>query len=294
MDGIFQWIKNITYYLIFISLISNLMPNGKYERYIKLFSGAVFLLIAAGPLTGGLKLDEKLAYAYQQIQFVQDTREFEKQLWGMEAERMGRIIRQYEEAVAQDVRAMAEADGYRCVEASVQIEGDAESSQFGQVTAIEMVLERGDNDEWMAVGSGDVEAEAFLEKEAGAGEGGNQTGGRTAVEPVEGIQVQVDAGSREDSSEIGHGKHGGAGVDPEAGTDQKREKNEVQSRARRARAQKEQEELYGFQRKVAGYYGLEETDIRITQQDDEGKLDYSAVPGIDPYDSSNAVGKSGG
>lgn len=49
----FQWIKNITYYLIFVSLLSHLMPAGKYEQYMKLFFGAVFILIVAAPLTGG-------------------------------------------------------------------------------------------------------------------------------------------------------------------------------------------------------------------------------------------------
>ena len=56
MEAVIQWVKNIVYYLIFISLVFNLLPKGKYEQYIRLFSGAVFLLIALAPLTGGLKL----------------------------------------------------------------------------------------------------------------------------------------------------------------------------------------------------------------------------------------------
>ncbi|MDO5349074.1 MAG: stage III sporulation protein AF [Lachnospiraceae bacterium] len=283
LDGIFQWIKNITYYLIFISLISNLMPNGKYDRYIKLFSGAVFILIVVGPLMGSLKLDEKLAYAYQQIRFAQDTSEFEKQLWGMETQRMGQIIQQYEEAVAQDVKAMAEAEGFECVEAAVQIEKDAGSENFGQVVGMELVLEGGKEDGWMEAGSADVEAEGFLEKKTGKGEEGSQTMDQAAVEPVEDVQVRVEA----DKNSIREGEGTGSktgGIEGNAG---------ALSRARRAREQKEQEALYGFQRKVAGYYGLEEANIRITRQDDEGKLDHTALRGTDPYDSSHAL-RAGG
>ncbi len=246
MEGIVRWIKNITYYLIFISLISNLMPNRTYDRYIKLFSGAVFILIVAGPLTGSLKLDEKLAYAYEQIRFAQDTKEFEKRLWGMEAERMGQIIRQYEEAVEQDVAAMAEAAGYFCAKADVQIDGNAESEHFGQVVGIQLVLEGRGEDEWMAAGSDDAKAEGYLEETAGKGEEGKISIHRSETEPVESVQVQVGTGKDGERTEL----------------------NRTQSRAQRAREQKEQEELYGFQRKVAGYYGLKEADIRITRQDD--------------------------
>lgn len=39
MEAVIQWVKNIVYYLIFISLVFNLLPKGKYEQYIRLFSG---------------------------------------------------------------------------------------------------------------------------------------------------------------------------------------------------------------------------------------------------------------
>ena len=49
-----------------------------------------------------------------------------------------------------------------------------------------------------------------------------------------------------------------------------------------------QEELYGFQRKVAKYYGLEEKNIQIAWKDEERKLDSSAVPGADFDDRRSA------
>ena len=61
MEWIFQWVKNITYYLVFMSLVSNLLPETRYERYIKLFCGVVFILLVTGPLTAGFKLDRMLA-----------------------------------------------------------------------------------------------------------------------------------------------------------------------------------------------------------------------------------------
>ena len=130
-ESVFQWIKNITYYLIFVSLLSHLMPAGKYEQYMKLFFGAVFILIVAAPLTGGLHLDGRLAQAYEQIRFTQEQGEFEQKLWGMEEERISRMIKQYEEAVGMDVRAMAEDEGFYCLSAGARIEEREGEEKFG-------------------------------------------------------------------------------------------------------------------------------------------------------------------
>lgn len=212
MEGIIAWVKNITYYLIAVRMLLNLIPGGTYERFIRLFSGAVFILIVAGPLLGGLKLDEKLAYAYEKIRFEQDTSEFEDRMWGVEEERKEQILLRYEEAVARDIQAMAENEGLFCREAEVAIEGRNGEEAFGRVTGIRLVFGR--------------------EEEGG---GDKASGQEREIR----IQVKTDYAEKE------------AGA-----------------RARSVQNQKEQEALYGFQRKLAGYYQLEETDIRITWEDD--------------------------
>lgn len=213
MEGIIAWVKNITYYLIVVRMLLNLIPGGTYERFIRLFSGAVFILIVAGPLLGGLKLDEKIAYAYEKIRFEQDTSEFEDRMWGVEEERKEQILLRYEEAIARDIQAMAENEGLSCREAEVAIEGRNEEEAFGRVTGIRLVFGRKEE------------------------RGGDKASGQQAAE----IRIQVETDHAE---------------------------KEAGARAHSAQNQKEQEALYEFQRKLAGYYQLEEADIRITWEDD--------------------------
>lgn len=59
MEGIYRWVSNIVYYLIFVTIITNLLPAGKYEKYLRLFAGCILILLVLQPLTGGLRLDEK-------------------------------------------------------------------------------------------------------------------------------------------------------------------------------------------------------------------------------------------
>ena len=53
MEGIYRWVSNIVYHLIFVTIITNLLPAGKYEKYLRLFAGRILILLVLQPLTGG-------------------------------------------------------------------------------------------------------------------------------------------------------------------------------------------------------------------------------------------------
>ena len=246
MEWIFQWVKNITYYLVLMGLVSNLLPDSRYERYIKLFCGVVFILLVAGPLTAGLKLDKTLAYLYRELCLegdAKDTADFEDRLWKIQAEQTERVFAQYEEAVSQDIRAMAEEAGFACPKVRVGIERREGAERFGQVVDVELVLEQSpqagtDGAGLYGAGPGPDAAEAAV---------GNR-GGYGRVDPV---QIRVELGGER------------ADIDIEETPQDPLHVQEAEQAGG-----KEQEAFDGFQRKVAAYYGLEEKAVRITWQDD--------------------------
>ena len=54
MESVYSWVKNIIYYMIFLSVVSNLLADSKYEKYIRFFAGMVLILLVVSPLTGKL------------------------------------------------------------------------------------------------------------------------------------------------------------------------------------------------------------------------------------------------
>ena len=65
MEGIYRWVQNITYYMIFITAAANLLADSKYEKYLRFFGGIVLVLLVVQPLTGSLRLEERLTYLFQ-------------------------------------------------------------------------------------------------------------------------------------------------------------------------------------------------------------------------------------
>ena len=140
MEVLYRWVQNIICYMIFTAVVLNLLSSSRYEKYLHFFAGIVLILLVIQPLTGGLRLDERLAYLFESFSFQQDSADFEKRLWGMEEERLERMVRSYQEAVSLDLAAMARSEGYEPGAIQVEIGMEAGREDYGRVTWIYMQL----------------------------------------------------------------------------------------------------------------------------------------------------------
>jgi stage III sporulation protein AF len=49
-ESIFLWIRNIAYYMILVTAMVQVIPNNSYKKYIRLFTGMVFILLLTTPI----------------------------------------------------------------------------------------------------------------------------------------------------------------------------------------------------------------------------------------------------
>ena len=91
MEAVYGWVKNIIYYMIFLSVVNNLLADSKYGKYIRFFSGMVLILLVVSPFTGGLHLDEQISSMFKSISFQNDTDDLKQDLWGMEERRLDQM-----------------------------------------------------------------------------------------------------------------------------------------------------------------------------------------------------------
>lgn len=140
MENLFEWIRNITYYIIFMTVVINLLPDKKYEKYIRLFAGMILILLVLKPITGGLRLDDALARYFEEISLKKEAGELTGKFSQVEGKRLEAMISGYEEAVETDLRSMADTAGFQCTETEAQIDKDESSSTFGHVISVYLVL----------------------------------------------------------------------------------------------------------------------------------------------------------
>ena len=136
MEVITHWAGNIVSYLVFLTVLTGLLPAHKYEKYILLFAGCILLLIVLKPLTDGLRLEERLNYLFTSLSFENEAGELKSEMDEIEVRRRNMVLSQYEaEASKEAVRVAAEA-GFSVEKADVELEKDPESEQFASVRSV--------------------------------------------------------------------------------------------------------------------------------------------------------------
>lgn len=191
MEQVENWVRNIVCYLIFLTLICNLLPSGKYEKYVRLFGGMVLILVVIQPFTSSLQLDEKIAYYFETFSFQEEMSGLKEELGEMDRQRAETITKEYEQAAASDVERMVKEAGFSPVSVEVDIDSDQESETFGMVVQVSLVVE-GEN----GTGEDDGEETYGEEKESRA-----EQAVEVAVEQIEPVKIQTEESETDEEEE---------------------------------------------------------------------------------------------
>lgn len=245
MDQVYDWVRNLTGYFLFMAVLENLLPGKKYAKYIKFFAGIVLILLVLQPIAGSTQLEEIVARHYEAFVFQNQADDLRREILGVENQRLEQIFRQYEQAVESDVSQMAEDAGFAVKECRAVISGEEGTEQFGTVTQITLKIYRDED------GEGKQEDNALPEQ--------------IRIDPVE-LEIRPEEQVSEETmpenrkqEESMLGSQGsektmsGSQVPEESGSRQilRRQQEEVRTAAGKLR------------RKIAAYYNLEDNYVEI-------------------------------
>lgn len=146
MGGILNWVGNILFYLVLVTVVENLLPGKKYSPYVRLAAGMVLILLALKPVTEGFHLEEHIARGFESFTYQQDARDLSREILGIEKQRLAQVMDSYEQAVEANVNAMAQEEGFVPVKIRAVMGRDENSEDWGAVVGIQMEV-RGKGEE---------------------------------------------------------------------------------------------------------------------------------------------------
>lgn len=123
MQAIFDWVKGIVFYLIFVTVVSNLVPGKKYEKYIRLFTGMLLIIVVIKPViqlaAKGQLLDEGsiLEFFEEEASGSQDMQETE-----FENVQEKKLISEYENQVGQYAKVQAKQLGLQTKKVKAEVQ----------------------------------------------------------------------------------------------------------------------------------------------------------------------------
>ena len=146
MEGIYEWIKNLVCYLIFTTMIGHMIPDKKYEKYLRLFVGMVFLLLLVSPLADLCGLEYQVTEAFARLTFQNEATTLKREIEVVDEERFQRVIETYEEVIKAEIHQIATDLGMICQQVEVRLESDDSKDTFGRIQQIEILVLNGEKE----------------------------------------------------------------------------------------------------------------------------------------------------
>lgn len=246
-----DWARNILFFMVFLSVISHLLADRSYEKYIRFFAGMVLILITISPLKGGLNFQEQAGILFEEFSDFWEKQQAGEVLADVDKNRMGMFFAEYKKETEKRIGEIVEAEGFVCGGAEVTLQERSESSDYGRVEKIRLHLKKEEN----------------VDREQNEG----NTGGLDKVKSSEKTEGRTDGESnvsvKVEIPDVKAGLSGKKKEIPETGSLQEQQ----------------------LKRKVAQYYGLEEACVEIWWEDDQGEVAVPAPAGSDINDTVHAI-----
>ena len=195
MEILYGWVKNIIYFMIFLSVAGSLLADSKYEQYIRFFAGALLILLTVSPLLDAAGLDMRLERLFARFSSEMEAEDLKKEMWAMDGQRRNAVLEQYRAAAEADIEAMALEEGLACYGAEVTFRTEEEN--WGEIGGVKLYLsdakEAAAVDEaiWIeAVRVGEESAERAGASQTAAADGAAD-GGRADVREISSLKGKV-------------------------------------------------------------------------------------------------------
>lgn len=77
-DYIYEWLKNLAFYMILVTAVIRVLPDNSYQKYIRFFSGLILVVLLMTPIFKLTGMKGVFSELYKSAVYEQETREMEE------------------------------------------------------------------------------------------------------------------------------------------------------------------------------------------------------------------------
>lgn len=121
MNMLLEYVRNIGYFLILMSLVSNVMPDNSYKKYCRMFCGLILMVLVINPFYDFINLDGDLSDAFANASYKSQVAYLENQLINNDNSMNEQLIEQYEQLIMDECQGIAGDEGLYILDVKVDI-----------------------------------------------------------------------------------------------------------------------------------------------------------------------------
>jgi stage III sporulation protein AF len=140
ITGIYQWIKNIAFYMILITAVMNVIPNNNYKKYINLFTGIIMIILVISPISNLLGMNTRLDTNFIKNIYNQELNNIKVDTYQISENSSSKLLGEYKEEISNQIEEIVNKEGYHVMEANVVMNEDRDSEEYGSLEGIQVVL----------------------------------------------------------------------------------------------------------------------------------------------------------
>ena len=110
MGILLNYIRNIGYFLILMSLVSNVMPDNSYKKYCRMFCGLILVVLVINPFYEFLNYNGELKDIFVDANYKSQVAELKSQLLIKEEGSVNRFKLEYEKLLANQLQGIAKEE----------------------------------------------------------------------------------------------------------------------------------------------------------------------------------------
>ncbi len=77
-EGLYQWVENIAFYMVFMTAALHLIPGDGYRKYLKFFTGMILILLVVSPVLKLAGLEQTFHERFEEHAYEEELRRIEK------------------------------------------------------------------------------------------------------------------------------------------------------------------------------------------------------------------------
>ena len=141
MDSLTSWAKNIIYYILFVKLLTSLLPKGKMEKYIKLFTGILFIIIILKPMLEIKEIENRLKNHLITVEKEQHIQSLNSQSLSYEQVNDQLALDLYKKRVSNHIVLILKENEIEVDQLDLSINEKRKSEDYGSIEQINLWIE---------------------------------------------------------------------------------------------------------------------------------------------------------
>lgn len=147
MSEIYSAVKNLIFFLLLTTVVSNLLGKSSFKKYLHIFVGLIVILIVIKPILSWTNMVNKVDHYYDLNVYQSDSKDISAEIVGAEKGYQNQVVISYKNAIKNQIQVLLSNYGLTVKELTVDIEENIENENCGRIYAITLQATKKEKEE---------------------------------------------------------------------------------------------------------------------------------------------------